>query len=113
MIRKPEKEGENKKDSAYIYNEGDQDDDPELTALLKAAREILKSGNQVACDALKRNIEYFSKAVKDQVDLVGTKQRMNGMEARLAALERRLASERIREGDDPDTKGEILKKRAT
>ena len=59
------------------------EEDPEIAELLMRAREVLKSGNQLAFDALSRNIMYFAHAVKIE-------KRLNEMEARMAAMEQKL-----------------------
>lgn len=46
-------------------------------------RRVLKSGNQVAFDALERNIRYFDHAIK-------TEERLQIMESRLKNVEKRL-----------------------
>lgn len=52
----------------------------EIADLLRRARKVLTSGNQVAFDALSRNIQYFSHAIE-------TERRLNAMDERVAALE--------------------------
>jgi len=72
MTRKPGKEIRKEvgiaENSTYIYKEGKSqcklDDDPGIADLLESARRVLKSGNQVAFDALERNIWYFDYAIK-------------------------------------------------
>lgn len=90
-----------------ISRSNDMDDDPVTSELLKAARTVLKSGNPVAIDALERNIRYFAHAIESE-------RRYNAIEKRLSALEERerKKAERIREGDPPEEKEEIIKKRA-
>ena len=51
-------EDEKKKSELHIA-----DPDPEVAELLEQARGVLKSGNQVAFEALKHNIRYFNQAV--------------------------------------------------
>lgn len=87
-------------------------EDIEIVGLLEATKQILKSGNQMASDALRRNIEYFSQAVEDQAGLVKTKERFATVEQRLNNLEGGQGLNEIREGDDISRKTEILKKRA-
>ena len=68
-------------EEASIYKV--ENDDPEVADLLKSARRVLKSGNQVAYDALERNIRYFDHATK-------TEKRLKIMESRLKILEKHL-----------------------
>ena len=86
----------------------DLDEDPEITDLLEGARKVLKSGNVVAFDALERNIRYFSLAID-------TEKRLQEMEKRISQIETNKISKPnfIREGDPPEQKEELLKKRAT
>ena len=63
-----------------IYKEEDSESDPGIVDLLKAARRVLKSGNQVAFDALERNIRYFDHAVE-------TEKRLKNMEERISKME--------------------------
>jgi len=58
--------------------------DPIVVELLEAARRVLKSGNQVAIDALERNIRYFDHAVR-------VESRLHHMEDRQEVLEKELA----------------------
>ena len=96
-----------------IYKVGDPlYEDPVVAELLTAARKILKSGNQVARDALKRNIEYFSKAIDaeknlsdSRAELSETKKRLNGMEDRLAKLEEALSRKKC---SAKDTKEHVV-----
>ena len=83
------------------------DDDPVISELLKGARTVLKSGNTVAFDALERNIRYFSLAIE-------TEKRLEKLESRMSQIETNKATtgDRIREGDQPGRKEELIKKRA-
>jgi hypothetical protein len=93
-------------DSTFIYKEGMPfDDDPVIAELLKEARKVLKSGNNVAFDALERNIRYFSLAIE-------TEKRLQTLEARMARIEQTQAqADRIRSEDDPEKKQEIVSMR--
>ncbi|MEN6439460.1 MAG: helix-turn-helix domain-containing protein [Syntrophobacter sp.] len=53
---------------------------PDVADLVKRAKLVLTSGNQMAFDALARNIRYFSHAVESE-------RRLIGMEGRVSALE--------------------------
>ena len=55
------------------------DDDPVIVELLEGARKVLKSGNQVAVEALERNIRYFAHTI----EMEG---RMSTMESELVAI---------------------------
>lgn len=68
--------------SSFIKNI-ELDENPEIAELLEGARKVLKSGNQVAYDALERNIRYFSHAIE-------TEKRLQAMESRLEVFEKRL-----------------------
>ncbi|MBL7195902.1 MAG: helix-turn-helix transcriptional regulator [Desulfobacterales bacterium] len=59
------------------------DEDPEIAELLEGARKVLKSGNQIAYDALERNIRYFAHAIDME-------KRLKKMESRLESFEKRL-----------------------
>lgn len=91
MIQKPEKKIGIAENSTYIYKEGGAqgqlDDDPGIADLLESARRVLKSGNQVAFDALERNIRYFFHTIETEKELAGYKRRLVNHEKRLAALE--------------------------
>ena len=84
IIRKqvPEKEIQVNEETP-LYKVGDLDSDPDIADLLKAATRVLKSGNQVAFDALERNIRYFDQAIE-------TEKRLKVMESRLEIIEKRL-----------------------
>jgi hypothetical protein len=67
----------------------------------------LKSGNPVAIDAMAQNINYFAYALEAE-------KRHKRMEERLEALEKAIrmaTAERIRLGDPPAQKAELVKRR--
>lgn len=126
MIQKPGKNEFKVAESDGIYNKvGDLlDENPVVAELLEAARKVLKSGNQVAHSALKRNIEYFLKAIDAETELAETKKRLSNIEDEVAALrslvagptertERRYVGndDRIRHYDPPEKKEELIKMR--
>lgn len=69
------------------------EEDPELADLLAGARTVLTSGNQLAFDALARNIQYFSHAIE-------TERRLNAMESRVASLEEIIKQLTARDSDE-------------
>lgn len=71
-------------EEALIYKVGKLDSDPGVADLLEAARRVLKSGNQIAFDALERNIRYFDHAIE-------TEKRLGILESRLEVLEKQLS----------------------
>lgn len=56
------------------------DENPIIAELLECARRVLKSGNQVAFEALERNIRYFAHTIEME-------KRLRNFESRLADLE--------------------------
>lgn len=85
MIRKPEKDGD-EKDDAYIYKEGESDDDPEIAGLLSMTREILKSDSDYS-SSLAANVRSFHQAIK-------TEKRLQKMETRLSDIEDNLKKDK-------------------
>jgi len=57
-----------------------QEDDPRITELLEAAKRVLKSGNEIAFDALERNIRYFDHSIQSEKRFQDVEGRMNNME---------------------------------
>jgi len=106
MTRRPETEKEPQPpDQPPLYKVGVLDEDPKVADLLEAAARVLKSGKQVAFDALERNIRYFDHAIK-------TENRLNAMESRLADLEQhRDLPDEIRVKDPLEQKEALMKKR--
>jgi transcriptional regulator with XRE-family HTH domain len=84
-------------EEASIYKVEVLDSDPGIADLLKAAKKVLKSGNQVAYDALERNIRYFDHAIE-------TEKRLRVMESRLEDVEKRLPQK----PEDKNTKKKVM-----
>jgi len=57
-----------------------QEDDPRITELLEAAKRVLKSGNEIAFDALERNIRYSDHSIQSEKRFQDVEGRMNNME---------------------------------
>lgn len=68
-------------EEASIYKV--ENEDPEIIELLDGARKVLKSGNQVAYDALERNIRYFSHTIEIEKEVKTIKSRLEVLEKRL------------------------------
>ena len=101
MIRKPEKELEDKKNDTYIYKE----ENPETAGLLSMTRDVLKSDTDYSA-SLAANIRSFHHAIK-------TESRLNGLENEIQHIKKSLKqADRIRNNDQDNSRGEILKKRA-
>lgn len=110
MTREPEKKVGIAESPTYIYKEridhSRGDDDPGIADLLESTRRVLKSGNQVAFDALERNIRYFDHAIK-------TEKRLKNIEEKILRMEDGEKQEsQIRGNGSNVEKGKILKKRA-
>ena len=89
MGRGTEKDVEIREDNTYIYKEEDLDSDPDIADLLKAARRVLKSENQVAFDALERNIRYFDHSIKTENRLKAIEAEQTTLKDTLAKMEKR------------------------
>ncbi|MBE9482013.1 MAG: helix-turn-helix domain-containing protein [Bacteroidetes bacterium] len=82
ITQKTKTEGEMQvAEEASIYKV--ENEDPEIVELLEGARKVLKSGNQVAYDALERNIRYFSHTIETEKELKIIKSRLEVIEKRL------------------------------
>jgi hypothetical protein len=80
---------------------------PGAADLLQKAHAVLKSGNPVAIDAVAHNINYFAYAIESE-------NRHKQMEKRLETLGKAIraaAVKRIRVGDPPAKKAELVKRR--
>lgn len=75
-----------KEDRGYL------DDDPRVADLLEVARLVLKSGNEVAFDALERNIRYFYHAIKSEKYLQGVESRISNMEGDISQIKKLLVN---------------------
>ncbi len=60
------------------------DKNPEISELLEGARRVLTSGNQVAVDALERNIRHYDHAIK-------TEKRLKEMESEISIMKSQLS----------------------
>lgn len=79
----------------------------EVGELLEKARNVLKSGNAMASDALSKNIIYFHHAIEQEMRLSLVEQRLGGLEK----IVKHAAVEKIRETDPPNNKDELIKMR--
>ncbi len=68
---------------------GPCDADPEIAELLEQARNVLKSGNPMAFQALAHNIKYFDHAVKVEKRLVEAEEAQRQSEKRHSQAEER------------------------
>jgi len=89
-------------EEAPIYN---KEKDPETAGLLSMTRDVLKSDTDYSA-SLAANIRSFHHAIK-------TENRLNGLENEIQHIKKSLKqADRIRNNDQDNSRGEILKKRA-
>jgi hypothetical protein len=77
-----------KTENQKIKNQLYLDSDPEITLMLSMAKKVLTSGNSIACDALDRNIKYFSHAVEAEIELQQLKDDVKIIKVELTRLKR-------------------------
>lgn len=103
--KSPEKEASKQK--AHVKEDVSGYGTDDVGELLDKARQVLKSGNTMASDALSKNINYFHHAIEQERRLSLVEQRLGGLENKFKAV----TIDKIRVGDSPNNKDDLIKMR--